>query len=174
MDYETRPASRNDLRILAKLFRVACGLPSSGAIDPVALLDRLPDIEGFSDVRYEVVYNNELDKTVPAQCTPYEDGYLIQIKESTYDGAFKNKTGGLRMHIIHEIVHAFVDKLGFKPNFTRRVTKETPFYCRLEWIVMALAGEIMMPYEETQGLTEKELMQKYGVSKAAAQKRLKY
>jgi len=174
MDYETKPSSRSDLRKLAKLFRVVFELPSGGAIDPIILLDRLPDIEGFSNVRYEIVYNNELGKAVPASCILKENTYLIQIKESTYNGAYKNKTGGLRMHIMHEIVHIFIDKLGFKPIFTKKVTKETPSYCRLEWIVMALAGEIMMPYEETCGLTENELMKKYGVSKAAAQKRLKY
>ena len=39
---------------------------------------------------------------------------------------------------------------------------------------MALAGEIMMPYEETKGLSIKELMQNYGVSEAAAKKRISY
>ncbi len=56
------------------------------------------------------------------------------------------------MHIIHEIMHPFADKLGFKPIFSRQLTKETPPYRRLEWVVMALAGEVMMPYESTKGM----------------------
>ena len=138
------------------------------------MLDRLPELEGFEDVRYEIVYNNELPGNVPAQCTYDEDGYLIQIKESVYVGAYENKTGGHRMHIIHEIMHVFADKLGFKPIFSRQLTKEVPAYRRLEWVVMALAGEVMMPYDATQGMTVKELKEAYGVSDAAAKKRLTY
>ena len=78
------------------------------------------------------------------------------------------------MHIIHEIMHVFADKLGFKPIFSRQLTKEVPAYRRLEWVVMALAGEVMMPYNATQGMTVKELKETYGVSDAAAKKRLTY
>ena len=51
MDYETKAASRNELRLYAKLFRSICGFSSNECIDPVALLDKLPDLEGFEDVR---------------------------------------------------------------------------------------------------------------------------
>ena len=78
------------------------------------------------------------------------------------------------MHIIHEIMHPFADELGFKPIFSRQLTKETPPYRRLEWVVMALAGEVMMPYESTKGMGMEEIMEKYGVSKSAAKKRLTY
>ena len=78
------------------------------------------------------------------------------------------------MHIMHEIMHAFLDKLGYKPIFSRNLTKNTPLYCRLEWAVMAIAGEVMMPYEATEGMPVKELMKTYGVSESAAKKRLKY
>jgi hypothetical protein len=78
------------------------------------------------------------------------------------------------MHIIHEIMHPCADKLGFTPIFSRRLTKDTPVYKRLEWIVKALAGEVMMPYEATNGMSIKDLMINYGVSEAAAKKRLTY
>lgn len=174
MDYETRATSRNELRLLAKLFRSICGFTNDEPIDPIVLLDRLPELEGFEDVRYEIVYNDVLPGNVPAQCERTEDGYLIQIKESVYMGAYEKKTGGHRMHIMHEIMHPFADKIGFKPIFSRSLTKETPCYRRLEWIVMALAGEVMMPYEATDGMSAKDLMNNFGVSKAAAEKRLKY
>ncbi len=174
MDYETKPTNRHELRLYAKLFRSICGLTQDESIDPVKLLDRLPDFEGFEDVRYTIVYNDELPGNVPAQCVKTEDGYLIQIKDSVYKGAYEKKIGGHRMHIIHEIMHPFADKLGFKPIFSRQLTKETPAYKRLEWIVMALAGEVMMPYESTKGMTKEEIMQVYGVSESAAKKRLTY
>lgn len=174
MDYETKPTNRKELRLFAKLFRSICGFDDSEPIDPVALLDRLPDLEGFQDTRYEIVYGNALPGNVPAQCIKEDDGYVIQIKDTVYQGAYERKTGGHRMHIMHEIMHPFADKLGFQPIISERLTEDTPCYKRLEWIVMALAGEVMMPYEATKGLSEKQLMDKYGVSKAAAQKRLKY
>lgn len=174
MDYETKPTSRKDLRLYSKLFRVLFDLSENEVIDPVSLLDQLPDCEFFSDVRYEVVYNDELPGNVPAQCIQTDEGYLIQIKESVYNGAYEKQTGGHRMHIIHEILHPLVDKLGFKPVFSRQLTADIPSYRRLEWIVMALAGEVMMPYEATKNMSAKEIMDTFGVSKAAAEKRLKY
>ena len=174
MDYETKPTSRDELRLFAKLFRSICGFTVFEPIDPIVLLDRLPELEGFEDVRYEIVYNDALPGNVPAQCEKTEDGYIIQIKESVYIGAYEKKTGGHRMHIMHEIMHTFADKLGFKPVFSRRLTKDVPPYRRLEWVVMALAGEVMMPYEVTNGMSAKDLMNNFGVSKAAAEKRLTY
>ena len=106
MDYMVgKTAKRIELRVLAKLFRTIFDLPASGSVDPILLLDKLHDTELFSDVDYEVVYNNALGKTVPAQCVITDTGYLIQIKESTYNGAYEKGTGGNRMHIMHEIVH---------------------------------------------------------------------
>lgn len=174
MDYETRATSRGELRLYAKLFRTICGFTADEPIDPIPLLDRLPDLEGFEDVGYEIVCNNDLPGNVPAQCEKNEDGYLIQIKDSVYTGAKDKKIGGYRMHIIHEIIHPFVDKLGFKPVFSRELTKDIPPYRRLEWVVKALAGEVMMPYEATNGKSINELINNFGVSKAAAEKRLKY
>lgn len=174
MDYETKPASRKELRLYALLFRSICGFSPDESIDPIVLLDKLPDFEGFEDVRYEIVYGNELPQNVPAQCMLTEDGYLIQIKDTVYMGAHKKKTGGHRMHIMHEIMHVFADKLGFKPIFSRQLTKDIPPFRRLEWIVMALAGEVMMPYDATEGMTVEQLKDTYGVSDAAAKKRLTY
>lgn len=174
MDYEIRPTSRNELRLYAKLFRAICGFTESEPIDPISLLDKLPDLEGFENVRYSVVYNNELPGNVPAQCITDEDGYLIQIKDSVYSSAHLKNTGGSRMHIMHEIMHTFLDKLGFTPIYTRQLTPNIPPYRRLEWAVMAIAGEVMMPYDATKGMSEKELMKIYGVSDKAAKKRLTY
>ena len=39
---------------------------------------------------------------------------------------------------------------------------------------MALAGEVMMPYAATMDMSVKDIMATYGVSKVAAEKRLKY
>ena len=79
------------------------------------------------------------------------------------------------MHIMHEILHPYVYKLGFTPIYNRSVeNKKIPAFKSVEWIVKAMAGEVMMPYEETVNLDESDLMFEYGVSSDAARKRLKY
>ena len=174
MDFVIKATSRHELRLYSRLFRSICGFTEDEPIDPVELLDRLPDLEGFDDVRYEVVYNNVLPGNVPARCIPDDNGYLIQIKESVYLGALEKKTGGYRMHIMHEIMPPFLDTLGYRPIYERQLTKETPVYCRLEWAIKAIAGEVMIPYKATMDMSEKEIISYYGVSPAAAKKRKTY
>ena len=174
MDYETRPTSRKELRSCSKLFRSICKVSENEPINPLVILENLPDLEGFGDVRVEVLYNDELPGNVPAQCTKDDEGYLIQIKGSVYERAYEKNSGGDRMHIMHEIMHTFADKLGFKPVFARRLSTTIPSYMSLEWIVKALAGEVMMPYEATRNMSKEQLMKIYGVSEAAANKRLTY
>lgn len=174
MDYVTKSTNRKELRLLAKLFRSIMGLSQTERIDPIALLDRLPDIESFSDVTYEVVDDKDLPHNVPAECIKTENGYHIRIKESVYNKAYKENNGACRMHILHEIMHPYADKVGFQPIFTRVVYKKIPPYKSLEWIVMALAGEVMMPYEATENMTVPEIIDTYGVSVPAAMKRKKY
>ena len=174
MDYETKATNRNELRACAFLFRHICELSPDEPIDPLILLEKLPDIKPFRNVGYEIVEDSALEWNVPAQCDQVGNTYTIKIKNSVYTRAYEKRSGGDRMHITHEIMHAYADMLGFKPIFTRRVTKDTPPYKRLEWVVKALAGEVMMPYTATENMSVEEIMSVYGVSKDAAKKRKKY
>lgn len=174
MDFRIPATSRFQLRLYSKLFRAICDFTEDEPIDPVALLDKLPDLDGFDDVRYEVVYDDELPDEVPARCVSDDSGYLIQIKEGVYQGAFTRKTGGYRMHIMHEIMHIFLDKLGLCPVYEKPLAKDTPAYCRLEWAVKAIAGEVMMPYNSTRNMSENEIKKIYGVSSEAAKMRKAY
>ena len=51
--------------------------------------------------------------------------------------------------------------------------KDIPTYCRVERQAKALCGEVMIPYEESRGMTAKMIEEKYHVSKAFAQVRRK-
>ena len=174
MDYETYPTSRAKVRLYAKLFRRIFELSQCGTIDPLMLLDRLSDV--FVDVFYEIVEKSELPDNVPARCIMTEkEGFIIQIADYVYEGAYEKKTGGYRMHIMHEILHPYVYKLGFTPIYSRSVeNKKIPAFKSVEWIVKAMAGEVMMPYEETADLDEIDLMIEYGVSQDAARVRRNY
>ena len=174
MDYVVRSTSRAEVRLYAKLFRGLFGLPLTGPVDPLSLLDQVSIVLGNAD--YEIVDPTELPHGVPARCVTNDDGtFLIQISEVVFNGAYEKQQGGYRAHILHEIIHAYVDKIGFKPIHNRAFqNKAIPPYMSLEWVVKAMTGEVMMPYEETVNMTAKDLVEKYAVSWEAANQRLRY
>lgn len=68
----------------------------------------------------------------------------------------------------------FLFEIGFKPIYSRSFSKgEIPAYRSVEWQAKALCGEVMIPYEESQGLKKSEIIEKYNVSEAFAKYRLK-
>lgn len=174
MDYETHPTNRMKVRLYAKMFRQLFGLSLYGSVNPIMLLDKVNNV--FPDVDYEIVGEAELPKNVPARCIVSKVGsFIIQIADYVFEGAYERNIGGYRMHIMHEIIHPYVYKLGFTPIKNKSIkNKKIPAFKSVEWIVKAMAGEVMMPYEETSGLKEKDLMIFYGVSPEAALKRTKY
>lgn len=181
MDYLTQPTSRKELRAMAPFFRELFGLEEASCVPVLSILERLPDV--FRGCCYEVVEDNALPPDTPARCKVIdEDSFQIQIKESVYDGAYRRGTGvyrkgigAYRGFILHEIVHVFLYKIGFKPVFTRSFEKsQMPAYFSVEWQTKALTGEIMMPYEETRGMRVEDIMEEYGVSKGFALYRQSY
>lgn len=176
MDYMTKSTTREDIRALSVLFRSLLGVPLTGPFPVVEILDRLPDVELFAGTMIRVVEDECLPANTPAQCTPLtDDTFLIEIKQSVYDGAYGKCIGAYRAHILHEICHVFLYRLGFKPILTRTFAdNELPAYCSVEWQAKALCGEIMMPYEETASLDCESIVKNYGVSPSAANKRIQY
>lgn len=174
MDYETYLASREEIRVYANMFRIIFNLSPDGVVDPLSLLDKMVDIYG--NASYEVIEDKNLPQNIPARCIVSDDDkFIIQISEKIFNGAYERNVGGYRMHILHEIVHIFADKIGFKPIHNRAYRNNRIEPCRsLEWVVKAMTGEIMMPYEATIGLSEDELIARYGVSPSAAQFRQTY
>ena len=171
MDYRTKPTSRKNLREYAKVFRELFNVPQEGAFPVMEVLDKIPEV--FKGSNYEIVEDDALPPTVMAQCFPnYENGFTIEIKESVYEGAYENKEGAFIGFICHEICHVFLFTIGFTPIFAIDVAdEEVPAYCSVEWQTKALCAEVMLPFEESTGMKQKEIMEKYNVSKAFAQKR---
>lgn len=174
MDYETRATSRKELRLLATVFRGLFALPVTGPIDPLMLLDKMPDV--FGNATYEIVDRSEMPLNVPAYCIRTENGdFVIRIADFVFNGAYSKNSGGYRTHILHEIIHVFAYKIGFVPIMSRSFKNKSIPPCRsLEWIVKALTGEVLMPYDETVGMGINELVETYGVSCAAAKIRQSY
>lgn len=174
MDYLTRATNRKELRSLSALFRHLFGVEKGGSFPVLEILDKIPEVFTGSD--YSIVEDKELPANVPAQCIlTGDETFEIQIKESVYEGAYTRNVGGYRAHILHEVCHAFLYMLGFRPIVQRSFKNgQIAPYSSVEWQAKALCGEIMMPYNETADMSEQEIMRVYGVSEAQAHYRKKY
>lgn len=174
MDYQTKPVSRAELRNIATLFKKVYCIPNDTSVPVIELLDIF--CVTTKNVNYEVVADYDLPLSIPAVTEVDEVGeFTIKIKESIYNGALYEEIGGYRNHIMHEICHVVLYKLGFTPTLERSFinNKIQPAYSA-EWQAKALCGEIMMPYEETKNMTVEEIANVYKVSELSAQIRKKY
>ena len=87
------------------------------------------------------------------------------------DGAAEG-IGGYRAHILHEICHAILCLLGFTPILDRAFkNNELKPFESMEWQAKALCGEILMPYEETEGLSVRQIRHLCQVSRESAELR---
>lgn len=173
MDYKTKGTSRKKIRAFAKYFRELFDVPMTGPFPVLEALEKIPDV--FENCNYEVVDDHVLSGNTMAACTPNDiGGFTIEIKESVYKGAYENDSGACRCFITHEICHVFLFKIGYTPLFERSYAdRELPRYCSVEWQAKALCGEVMIPFEESTGMTQKQISETYQVSKESAKMRKK-
>lgn len=174
MDYITRPLSRKNIRQFAFVFREIFDVPQDTPFPVLHVLESIPDVFGGSVV--SVVKNNELPMNIPARCTPLANGgFLIEIKQSVYEGAYYRNIGAYLNHICHEMCHVFLFTLGYIPIYERSFHNRQIRACEsVEWQAKALCGEVMIPYKATLYLTAKEIAEKYHVSLVSAQYRKRY
>ena len=174
MDYFTKPISRIGIREIADAFFDLFDISRQDSIPVVDLLD--PFCKKMGNVTYDIVEDNELDHSVPAVTELDNDGnFTIKIKACVYNGAYYNQTGGYRNHIMHEMCHVFMYKLGYTPRLERSFSNNTiEAMYSAEWQAKALCGEIMMPYEETKNMSVDEICKRYNVSLLSAQQRKRY
>lgn len=173
MDYKTKPATREDLRKLAKMFDLLAHTVGMMNKPVVELLDKMQDIMKF--VHYEIIENDILPHNIPARGFFEIDGsYVIQIPEHIYIGAVDG-IGAYRVIIMHEIFHPFMCMMGYMPFLERNYgNNELAPYESVEWQVKCITGEYMMDYELTKCMSVEEIKNKCGVSISSAKKRKKY
>ena len=170
MDYKTRPTSREELRVIARYVRKLFKCKNKYRFDVIDAFERIPSF--FSEIVCLVVEDEDIEGDVPARCVPdFKGGYTIEVKLSVYGGAVQG-IGGYRAHILHEICHAILCILGFTPILDRVYkNNELKPYESMEWQAKALCGEIMMPYEGTEGLSVKQIRHYCQVSRESAELR---
>lgn len=173
MDYETKSTSRKDLRKYAVYFRKIFGVAMEGAFPVLNALEMMPDI--FDGCGYIIVEDKKLPPKTMARCTPNDcGGYTIEIKESVYVGAYEKQIGAFLGFICHELCHVFLFEIGFTPIYNRTFEDgELPAYRSVEWQAKALCAEVMIPFNESQGMKPSAIVEKYHVSQAFAKNRRK-
>ncbi|MDD6218380.1 MAG: ImmA/IrrE family metallo-endopeptidase [Selenomonadaceae bacterium] len=172
MDYTTKSLSRATIRKLAPIFRFLFKQKAKGPFHVLKALELLPDV--FPSCNYEVVPDRNLPSNVVARCfrndTP--NGYTVTIKETVYKGAYRGN-GACLGFICHELCHIFLFNLGFTPVHDRSFEDNTiPAYGSVEWQAKALCGEVMIPHEESKGMSYDRIIDYYHVSKGFANHRL--
>lgn len=170
MDYKTKSTSREELRRIARCIRKLFKCNNKYRFNVLTTFEKMPVI--FPCVTCTVVGDDEIEGDIPARCIPdFEGCYTIEVKSSIYDGAAAG-IGGYRAHILHEICHAILCMLGFTPVLDRAFkNKELKPFESMEWQAKALCGEIMMPYEETEGLSVRQIQHLCQVSRESAELR---
>lgn len=173
MDYITFSMTRIEARNIANFIRTSLGYDYKSKFNPIYELDRIHLI--FSNISYEIIEDDDLPKNVHCVCEIYEDDeIIIKIKNYIYLGAVKRGVGGYLMDITHEIAHAILYCLGYKPISYEIFNNESiPAYKSAEWQAKAVAGEIMIPFEASKNMDIFDIVEKFNVSFDAASNRLR-
>lgn len=173
MDYKTKPTSRKDLRRYSRFVRQLFDVPETGSFPVLQALDRVGTV--FKGCGYVVVEDHCLPPQTMCRCVPNSTGgFVIEIKQSVYDGAYEKQIGAFLGFICHEICHIFLFKIGFTPVYERSFADNTiPAYCSVEWQAKALCAEVMIPFDESDGMGIHEICDIYHCSKAFAEARRK-
>ena len=173
MDYKTKPTSRYDLRRYAGYFRKLFDTPMTGPFPVLQALDKLSDI--FPHCNCLILDDSCFPSRTMARCVQNDDGgFTIEIRESVYMGAYHKKIGAFLGFICHEICHIFLFWIGFRPLYERSFEdNELPAYVSVEWQAKALCAEVMIPYNESRGMSITTIEETYHVSNAFARARKK-
>lgn len=166
--------SRKKARAIANFIRGLLGI-NELYVDVPRMLENMT--REFPDFNYEIVEDEELPESVYGTFIPnYETNQpVVKIPNRVYVAACNNgsTSGRDRMTIVHEIAHYFlIIYFKFKP--IEKLGRGRPSKSKdPEWQAMAVAGEILMPFEETVHMIDPyELAKKCGVSYDAASYRI--
>lgn len=166
----SRATARRKAELIRKLFDA-----EPGKLDIVKFLEKLPVL--VDGINVEIVEDEEMKFGDFAYFEPdFSSGEgKIVISNSVYESAcgYSTTSGRDRMTIAHEIAHYFLMMwLEYIPVDKYHSGKISPANDP-EWQAKALAGELLMPFEDTKSYTDPKILAKdYGVSVEAADYRI--
>lgn len=168
--YEANPISTDQIRYIAETARAILELDIHEEMNLLDVLDFMCFKFKYKKFDYEIVEDNDkrFSKNEEAH-TDITTG-KIYIKQSVYLDLVMPYSRS-NFTIAHEIGHFYLHHIfGF---ILPRCTKPDVAYKNPEWQADQFAAEFLMPLEGIQNLTSDEIMDKYNVSRQAAETRIK-
>ena len=159
------PQSREDFRKFAKAIRRKYGYENQFYFPIEKLFDQMALDFNFE---YEILDDEEFDDNVFAETELNEN--KIYFRNSLFENAM-NGDGFGRMTLAHELEHILSFKL-FGIRLYRKIIPNDKAYKDPEWHAKCFAGELLMDYEMTEGMTTLEVEVKCGVTSDAANYRV--
>lgn len=158
---KVKPQSRKNIRRIANWLKSELGLTIDEPVDVFHLMEKVLYKE-LEDYSFEVHTVEEM-KEDEGKTYPSENRVLI--REDVYELALEDDARA-RFTFIHELGHLVLhDQV---PVYARN-EEEVKKYEDPEWQADCFAGEFLMPLDGIKDLTVENIMQKYGVSRKAAE-----
>lgn len=167
--YEANPRSIEQIRFLAKIARTIINVDIHEEMNLLNVLDLMCFKFKHKKFSYEIVADD--DKTFSEDEEAHTDISIgkIYIKESVYCD-LKTPYSRSNFTIAHELGHFYLHHIsGF---VLPRTTKPDKVYLNPEWQADQFAAEFLMPLEGIKDLSSDEIMDKYNVSRQAAETRI--
>lgn len=164
MNYIANPLSRKAIRSLTNIFRKTFDISPKSKFPIVTFIEFSLLKVGF---KYEIIEDSQM-KNKYAEAIPEEKRLLI--RESTYDGAVCGHPRDL-FTLAHEIGHLFLHRQS--TIRLARVEDNIKAYQNPEWQANVFAAELLVPADAIVGMTEDEVVNRYGCSKQVAHIQLK-
>lgn len=177
--YIVSPLSRRDIESMASKIRVKAGLPDETHFPIINFFEHWM-VRLFPKFNYRYVNAEEMreyEKLCGMEPTGESEGLtirgenLVVIREDVLDLA-ESGDGHSRYTFAHEIGH-FILHLHDIIGFPRGGSQKVPAYKRSEWQANVFAAALLMPKGLVTGLDVDEIVEHFGVSKQAAEIRIK-
>lgn len=162
--FAVKPQSTASIRRIANQVRMLMDL-GDGRLDMTCFLEH-------KLLEYEVAFDVD-DPEFPSllreedACAFPDEGRIV-LTPSTYDGLCEEDPRA-RFTVAHEFGHILLHGSNIQ-GLSRGLDPNRPHkaYCDSEWQADTLAAELLMPADQVMGLDEYEIMDRFGVSYAAA------
>lgn len=167
MGYVAKGKSRKDIREIAMLVRKIQNAEKDLYFPILDFMEKtLPTIIPSFSLRI-----GKKEEMGECQGLTFPDRNEIVIREDVYEKAY-NGDGRARLTLAHELYH-FLEHSKGTVALARTSTQEVPAYMDPEWQADAFGGELLVSYNLAQTLSVEDIVEKCGVSYAAAKTQYK-